>query len=412
MRSPGAHAGVSLLACLLLVSSGPSPSRAAASFSLEYDGSIAAAWERADGGWRLVGTRDDSAWVFDLTSQGLAVDSRLVTTGRSDRVLAAHPTADGGLALAGSSDTLGWFAVLGPDLEPRHSVSLERLLSGLAPADEGGWFAASGKEILRLDATGQVLWSRSFPVGGTGGSTWVGGLGWAEDDDLLFGQSTDICGAGIQHPYGLIRVDARTRRDTRVTFRELRGGHVRAVAGLNDGSVVFSRDGSYLRAVTVSGRLLWERRLDDLIERLVPSAAGGYLLVGRNRILRVPSSEPPEGTACLVVTEASRSAWTEDGERRVEPLESVPSLLDSEEIAAGTLPACPGGGTDCHGLCWTGERCDDGVDDDGDGLIDCEDPDCLASEACADGDPDGDGHANGEWSCPVSVDGFQLAVLT
>ncbi len=43
------------------------------------------------------------------------------------------------------------------------------------------------------------------------------------------------------------------------------------------------------------------------------------------------------------------------------------------------------------------ERCDDGVDNDGDALVDCDDEDCSSDPACADtGEPvtdaDGDGY--------------------
>ena len=38
---------------------------------------------------------------------------------------------------------------------------------------------------------------------------------------------------------------------------------------------------------------------------------------------------------------------------------------------------------DCAGSCEYLEVCDNGVDDDGDGFVDCEDQDCFRSQACA-----------------------------
>ncbi len=50
---------------------------------------------------------------------------------------------------------------------------------------------------------------------------------------------------------------------------------------------------------------------------------------------------------------------------------------------------------------WSAENCTNGVDDDGDGLIDCEDGECLADSACTEdctngADDDGDGLADCE----------------
>ncbi len=52
--------------------------------------------------------------------------------------------------------------------------------------------------------------------------------------------------------------------------------------------------------------------------------------------------------------------------------------------------------TDCASACTTGEVCDNGVDDDDDGLADCDDPECASActtgEVCDNGvDDDGDG---------------------
>ncbi|GMU23621.1 MAG: hypothetical protein AMXMBFR13_36990 [Phycisphaerae bacterium] len=63
---------------------------------------------------------------------------------------------------------------------------------------------------------------------------------------------------------------------------------------------------------------------------------------------------------------------------------------------------------------FTGEICNNGVDDDGDELVDCDDPDCAGSEFCQCNDPfadaDGDGDVDqadfGAWQvCYTGVDG-------
>ena len=56
--------------------------------------------------------------------------------------------------------------------------------------------------------------------------------------------------------------------------------------------------------------------------------------------------------------------------------------------------------------------CDDGIDNDGDTLIDCDDVDCVLDPVCANADLDGDGVPNGEdcspldpgaWAIPLEV---------
>ena len=45
------------------------------------------------------------------------------------------------------------------------------------------------------------------------------------------------------------------------------------------------------------------------------------------------------------------------------------------------------------------EICGDGADNDGDGLYDCQDPDCEQDESCSVADEDGDGYAADEGDC-------------
>ncbi|MDP7114456.1 MAG: hypothetical protein QGH45_20965, partial [Myxococcota bacterium] len=89
--------------------------------------------------------------------------------------------------------------------------------------------------------------------------------------------------------------------------------------------------------------------------------------------------------------------------------EDLDGLTDCEDLDCSTDPACVGGGEicdngvdddqdgqedcqdpDCFGdpACVLGEICDNGVDDDGDGFLDCDDSDCLIHPACTGGSED------------------------
>jgi hypothetical protein len=67
-------------------------------------------------------------------------------------------------------------------------------------------------------------------------------------------------------------------------------------------------------------------------------------------------------------------------------------------VPAALLPACPVYAEPAYGMPMEEYDCTDGMDDDGDGLIDCYDDDCPPSELCLgcdDGiDNDGDGAAD------------------
>ena len=89
--------------------------------------------------------------------------------------------------------------------------------------------------------------------------------------------------------------------------------------------------------------------------------------------------------------------------------EDLDGLTDCDDLDCSTDPACVGGGEicdngqdddqdgqedcndpDCFGdpACTPGEICDNGVDDDGDGFLDCDDSDCLIHPTCTGGSED------------------------
>ena len=57
-----------------------------------------------------------------------------------------------------------------------------------------------------------------------------------------------------------------------------------------------------------------------------------------------------------------------------------------EVLLCGIVPA------DCSGASALELECTDGADNDCDGLVDCEDPECCGGGACPGSDADGDSH--------------------
>lgn len=71
------------------------------------------------------------------------------------------------------------------------------------------------------------------------------------------------------------------------------------------------------------------------------------------------------------------------------------SGVDAGGADAGTMDAGADGGVDAG----TPERCDNRMDDDGDALVDCADPDCTTGTACDDGDLCSVGETCGGGAC-------------
>ncbi|HJL14656.1 MAG TPA: hypothetical protein RMH99_03310 [Sandaracinaceae bacterium LLY-WYZ-13_1] len=87
-------------------------------------------------------------------------------------------------------------------------------------------------------------------------------------------------------------------------------------------------------------------------------------------------------------------------------------LLDLEPARDGSTPTLDAGAPDAAGDAGDGpmERCAGGADEDGDGAIDCDDPDCALDAACPDpcdgADDDGDGRIDeGVDGCPTVTPG-------
>ena len=60
------------------------------------------------------------------------------------------------------------------------------------------------------------------------------------------------------------------------------------------------------------------------------------------------------------------------------------AIVCGDSIVEGAEACDPPDGVTCAADCtFLPEKCDDGVDNDTDGLVDCEDPDCAADAACA-----------------------------
>jgi hypothetical protein len=101
--------------------------------------------------------------------------------------------------------------------------------------------------------------------------------------------------------------------------------------------------------------------IDDLCDHLDPLSESHFDSMG-------PCSMFPEGYICALFQGESRpeKLFIEDFFGICPFLEEHPEIV-FDELA--TIVDCP-------------EFCDDGEDNDGDGLVDCDDPDCVEDPAC------------------------------
>ena len=164
--------------------------------------------ELADGSWIAVGTAGvfdfppQHAWVLRLAANGAPLWSFEYGGGSVESPSAVTPTADGGFAVAGASDSSGaggndvWVL----KLDGSGNVQWERTYGGFDAdqaedivALDGGGFAVVGSSnsltpsghtpwVLRLSATGNVLWHRAV-----GDDVWgdLGGIAQTTDGQIV-----------------------------------------------------------------------------------------------------------------------------------------------------------------------------------------------------------------------------------
>ncbi len=328
--------------------------------------------EGVDRGVSVTVTRDGGYAVVGLTSSGGSggEDLYLVRVGPEGRVLwekrfggpgddsgwAIRQTADGGFVLAGFTESRGaggfdcylvrtdasgeerWSATYGGERDDR-CWSLETVPGGgfiLAGETQSLGGGAEDCYLVRTDATGKELWSRSY--GGEKGDRCFS-IASVDDGGFMLAGQTYSFGAGDRDVY-VIRTDEAGRLEWSRTYGGSASDVGHFVTATAAGpfvvtgyttSLAESGDDPFLIKLDASGTTLWERTVPvaGLAHTLsgVETPEGGLLLAG----FKV-SEERDSNCALLVsVDKEARLEWT----RELFPTAAGRSLGYGVRIAPG-----------------------------------------------------------------------------
>ncbi len=270
--------------------------------------------EARDGGYVIVGFTNsvgaggDAVYVIRTGPTGTVLWERTYGGPEDERAWAFHRTGDGGYVIAAQTASFGagdldvyllridaagdtiWTRTLG-------GPGVDRVFATEPTADGGSVFAGITNSegagdidayLIRVDATGDLLWARTF--GGAGRD--IGhGVTTAPDGGFLLVGYTSSYGAG-NHDIYLVRTDAvgamRWRRvigdagDDRAMMAAAMPGGGYAIAGYSTGTAQYWD--IRLTAVNEDGRPLWSENFGgpgtDRGVMLQPTSDGAYIITG------------------------------------------------------------------------------------------------------------------------------------
>lgn len=328
-----------------------------------------------------VGTPSIDAWIVRLDASGAVTWSRTVGDPDSDeRAWEAFELATGGFIVAGQASTVpGAWALR---LDEAGAVAWQRsfgtstappIYGGLAmPAAATSAFVIRGGEITHVSDDGTPIWARQL--------TFTGGT----------------CGAEL--------------RDVVATPD---GGC--AVAGMVD----CGETCALLAKLDAAGGLEWSRCMADgpghwTGYETMSLDSGGFTLTGygianaRGEAIPFVARVGAQGDgACLERPTAI------DGTQAVAAVADTAFVVADMPVIASdpglvvtplTLPS----EAICGSSAGPESDCANGLDDDSDGEVDCDDADCIDDPACASADADGDGAPNGVDCLPSDATAFAV----
>ncbi len=249
-----------------------------------------------------------AALAFGLAPGAQVSWSNLYTGSADEAFYGAAPTSDGGYVAwgwtrsSGAGDFDAWLVRLGPSgdvvWQRTYGGPLDDTLSGVLLLDDGGFLALADTNsfgqggydawVLRLDASGNVLWQRTY---GGPGDEWAGLGTPAGDGGFILSGYTDSSGAGQQDVW-VLKIGA----DGHIVWQKTIGGTGQewpySMLPVQDGFLIAAasyasggHESGLLIKLDGSGNVLWERlyansALSLYFNGITPFATGGFLLWG------------------------------------------------------------------------------------------------------------------------------------
>lgn len=362
------------------------------------------------------GAPENDLWLLRLDANGQILSQKAFRGNDGKWPRALQQTTDGGLVIAGTlthGTEIGdfWVLKLGPSgavqWQKTYGGAGDEYLYGMQQTSDGGYvvtgytdsFGAGGKDVwlLKLHPNGEIASQGTY-----GGAQEEEGRSVRQtaDGGFLVGASTASFGAG-QGDVWVLKLAADGTTQWQKTYGGAGDeGRIRSGEQMPDGGYIvavgettsFGRGAqdAWLLRLDAAGGVQWQKTFGgfayDESEQLRLTSDGGFIVIGNTNSFGEGSDDwwimklHPNGTLgvpCPVFDDTDATPQGTAAARQ----ETAAVAQGIGVMGLGTAAVVNDTSTLMRGVC-PGEICYGGVDDDGDGDVDCEDADCDGENVC------------------------------
>lgn len=256
------------------------------------------------------GFAGENIYLIKLNSNGNILWSKIIGGAGNERANSVRQTSDGGFLIAGTTDswgaggkdfylvktdangTISWTKTFGGALDDVANSVKQTSDGGYIVAGETNSFGAGDIDyyLIKTDALGTLIWSKSF---GGGGSDWLYSVVQASDDGYVMGgYSISFLGAGEADAV-VIKTDSLGNILWSKTYGEQYGDVALSMVRTNDNGYVLAGgqssfpvsmvDKGLLFKIDSVGNFMWANTFinnDDVQRSVCKTSDGGYILTG------------------------------------------------------------------------------------------------------------------------------------
>jgi hypothetical protein len=327
--------------------------------------------QTVDGGYVVVGDTwsfgagSYDAWVLKLDSGGNVQWQKTYGGGNYDEAYSIQQTTDGGYVVAGCTKSFG-------------------------AGNYDAW-------VLKLDSGGNIQWQKTY---GGGSSDCVFSIQQTTDGGYTMAGNAHSFGAG-NGDYWVLKLDSSGNVQWQKTYggsewdraqsiqETVDGGYI--VAGFTQSFGAGNRD-SWVLKLDSGGNVQWQKTYGggggwEMAPSIQQTVDGGYITAGMTASFGAGSWDAlvlklgPYGsidTSCDFIADTSVSG-IDSSATVADTSASVGNSFATPQTSSATVRDTT---ATANILCKVAEDCTNGIDDDGDGLVDCADPDCAGDPTC------------------------------
>lgn len=256
------------------------------------------------------GFAGENIYLIKLNSNGNILWSKIIGGAGNERANSVRQTSDGGFLIAGTTDSWGAggkdFYLVKTDVNGNVSWTktfggaLDDVANSVKQTSDGGYIVAGETNsfgagdidyyLIKTDALGTLIWSKSF---GGGGSDWLYSVVQAPDDGYVMGgYSISFLGAGEADAV-VIKTDSLGNILWSKTYGEQYGDVALSMVRTNDNGYVLAGgqssfpvsmvDKGLLFKIDSLGNFMWANTFinnDDVQRNVCKTSDGGYILTG------------------------------------------------------------------------------------------------------------------------------------